>query len=218
MSTRVEEEESTISSDETICVEVVFMRGSEVYDDYLEFPSPVTPDFFATEHIQWLLEDVLEDLGVPQSFFDGRDCDMIENLCRMLRDSICGHTVTNYFYMVIEVSSGRCIYNIMDLSCFSNDDQVASTVFIQMQSLPAGATKLRRFKFEDEDEDDDDKDEEEEDNCFICLEDFKYGDNAARLPCTHVCHYDCILKWFVHSATCPFCRFSCIETSFSYED
>ncbi|RZB53601.1 hypothetical protein D0Y65_049506 [Glycine soja] len=52
-------------------------------------------------------------------------------------------------------------------------------------SLPAGATTLERFMVEDE----------QEDPCAICIKDFNSGDNAARLPCSHVFHPDCILQW-----------------------
>nr|KYP71356.1 E3 ubiquitin-protein ligase synoviolin-B [Cajanus cajan] len=63
---------------------------------------------------------------------------------------------------------------------------------------------LERFKVMDH----------EMENCMVCLEDFKSGDDAAaRLPCTHVCHYHCILGWFVQNATCPVCRFSCTHAS-----
>nr|KYP71355.1 E3 ubiquitin-protein ligase synoviolin-B [Cajanus cajan] len=51
------------------------------------------------------------------------------------------------------------------------------------------------------------------DSCVVCLEDLKSGDDAARLPCTHICHYRCILEWFVHNATCPVCRFACTHAS-----
>ncbi|RZB53600.1 hypothetical protein D0Y65_049505 [Glycine soja] len=66
-------------------------------------------------------------------------------------------------------------------------------------SLPAGATTLERFMVEDE----------QEDPCAICIKDFNSGDNAARLPCSHVFHPDCILQWFVQKSTCPLCCFAC---------
>ncbi|KAF7848845.1 hypothetical protein BT93_L1512 [Corymbia citriodora subsp. variegata] len=45
--------------------------------------------------------------------------------------------------------------------------------------------------------------------CSICLEEMKVLDvEAARMPCKHVFHYDCIARWLNTSHLCPLCRFS----------
>ncbi|XP_062114973.1 uncharacterized RING finger protein C57A7.09-like [Humulus lupulus] len=46
-----------------------------------------------------------------------------------------------------------------------------------------------------------------ENNCVICLEDMLLGCEAARLPCLHFYHEDCILNWLEKSNFCPLCRF-----------
>ncbi|KAH7863285.1 hypothetical protein Vadar_015722 [Vaccinium darrowii] len=42
--------------------------------------------------------------------------------------------------------------------------------------------------------------------CSICLEEFVVGSRVARLPCSHLYHGDCVLKWLKRSNACPLCR------------
>ncbi|GMJ06415.1 hypothetical protein HRI_004310700 [Hibiscus trionum] len=43
--------------------------------------------------------------------------------------------------------------------------------------------------------------------CTVCLDDFLDGDDVASMPCGHVYHYGCIVKWLETSHMCPLCRF-----------
>ncbi|KAK8298386.1 hypothetical protein V6Z12_D05G251400 [Gossypium hirsutum] len=43
--------------------------------------------------------------------------------------------------------------------------------------------------------------------CAICLDEFSEGDEVASMPCTHVFHDGCIIKWLKTSHLCPLCRF-----------
>jgi len=42
--------------------------------------------------------------------------------------------------------------------------------------------------------------------CAICMDDFKEGDQAKRLPCSHHFHEECISRWLRLHGTCPTCR------------
>ena len=43
--------------------------------------------------------------------------------------------------------------------------------------------------------------------CSVCMDDFKVGDDAVILKCSHAFHYKCITNWFLNYAkTCPTCR------------
>ena len=44
-------------------------------------------------------------------------------------------------------------------------------------------------------------------SCCICLDDINLGVETILLPCGHIFHCDCILKWFKENNTCPMCRF-----------
>ncbi|XP_044466502.1 E3 ubiquitin-protein ligase SIRP1-like [Mangifera indica] len=50
------------------------------------------------------------------------------------------------------------------------------------------------------------KNEDEATLCVVCLEQILLGSQATRMPCAHVFHGDCILKWLSMSRFCPLCR------------
>ncbi|XP_021756763.1 uncharacterized protein LOC110721857 isoform X2 [Chenopodium quinoa] len=44
-------------------------------------------------------------------------------------------------------------------------------------------------------------------NCSICLEEFGMSNNVATLPCSHIYHEQCMIRWaFQGKRTCPLCR------------
>lgn len=47
-------------------------------------------------------------------------------------------------------------------------------------------------------------------DCSICLEDFKEGDNVITLQCKHIFHENCLTNWFIKKNTnkieCPICN------------
>lgn len=43
--------------------------------------------------------------------------------------------------------------------------------------------------------------------CAICLEEFFDGDEAMRLPCSHMFHADCAREWLTRQSRCPYCNF-----------
>ncbi|XP_027351356.1 RING-H2 finger protein ATL74-like [Abrus precatorius] len=154
------------------------------------------------------IELLLEKIGIPQTYYNGHDCDMIDNILRMLCALVsqCEGLKKEYFCIYVMEFKGCCFYNALNVTSSSYIGRVPSREFVQKVacegnfSLPAGASTLVRFKGD------------EEENCAICLGELRTRDNA-RLPCSHVCHYDCILEWFVKSGTCPLCRFRCNASS-----
>ncbi|KAJ9173205.1 hypothetical protein P3X46_016368 [Hevea brasiliensis] len=42
--------------------------------------------------------------------------------------------------------------------------------------------------------------------CTVCMEELQVGVQAIRLPCFHLYHQDCIVKWLQTSHFCPVCR------------
>ncbi|CAL5327143.1 unnamed protein product [Camellia sinensis] len=44
-------------------------------------------------------------------------------------------------------------------------------------------------------------------SCVVCQEEILVGFQAKRMPCGHVYHGDCIVRWLGASHLCPLCRF-----------
>ncbi|XWS21633.1 hypothetical protein CRYUN_Cryun30bG0071300 [Craigia yunnanensis] len=50
--------------------------------------------------------------------------------------------------------------------------------------------------------------------CTICLDELLDGDEIVLMPCAHVYHYCCIVRWLETSWLCPLCRYqmpSCLN-------
>ncbi|KAL1555011.1 RING-type E3 ubiquitin transferase [Salvia divinorum] len=45
--------------------------------------------------------------------------------------------------------------------------------------------------------------------CAVCSEGLRLGGAAKRIPCGHVFHQDCILRWLSLIYSCPLCRQNC---------
>ena len=58
-----------------------------------------------------------------------------------------------------------------------------------------------------------------EDNecCTICLDAHVPGELAARLPCGHLFHKDCVMEWLRRHCVCPVCRYELPTDSVVYE-
>ncbi|KAM7280354.1 hypothetical protein ACFE04_007488 [Oxalis oulophora] len=50
------------------------------------------------------------------------------------------------------------------------------------------------------------KEESISEECSICLESFLLGSEAISLPCSHLFHKNCIMKWVHRKNSCPLCR------------
>ncbi|KAG6424058.1 hypothetical protein SASPL_114470 [Salvia splendens] len=46
-------------------------------------------------------------------------------------------------------------------------------------------------------------------DCAVCSEGLCLGGAAKRIPCGHVFHHDCILRWLSVVCSCPLCRQNC---------
>ncbi|KAL0446267.1 UNVERIFIED_CONTAM: E3 ubiquitin-protein ligase [Sesamum latifolium] len=46
-----------------------------------------------------------------------------------------------------------------------------------------------------------------EESCSICLEGFSDGGRGTRLPCSHMFHENCIVRWLRENHVCPLCRY-----------
>ncbi|GAB4828189.1 hypothetical protein Ancab_035106 [Ancistrocladus abbreviatus] len=46
----------------------------------------------------------------------------------------------------------------------------------------------------------------EQEECAVCLEQFRVGENLVNLPCAHKFHSRCLVPWLENNSLCPCCR------------
>jgi hypothetical protein len=54
--------------------------------------------------------------------------------------------------------------------------------------------------------------------CLVCAEDCQNGDIVTTLPCGHIFHSACVVKWLGLNCTCPTCRFELPTDDLEYEE
>ena len=93
--------------------------------------------------------------------------------------------------------------------------QATAAAAAQQQGPPPASTSaLKRIPIVRVAADDLTKDNE---CCTICLEDHVPGELAARLPCGHLFHKDCVVEWLSRHCVCPVCRYELPTYSVVYE-
>ena len=87
---------------------------------------------------------------------------------------------------------------------FENSIIRESMEAFEARSIPATKSSveaLEKFRFQQQ------SDSVSVGECIICLEEFETGSELIRMPCSHVYHGHCILKWLQTNHTCPLCRY-----------
>lgn len=62
------------------------------------------------------------------------------------------------------------------------------------------------------------KNEDDMPSCAICTEEFEAGEPAARMPCGHFFHRECLVPWLKAHCSCPTCRHEIPSTSPEYDE
>lgn len=91
----------------------------------------------------------------------------------------------------------------LDQRIKSSAERFFNRLFDTPQPRPRASTRIRRyqtqyagFKYSENGEED----------CTICIEPLKRGENTVSLPCLHIYHYHCISTWLRRHSSCPICR------------
>lgn len=58
---------------------------------------------------------------------------------------------------------------------------------------------------------------EEVEPCAVCTEAYESAETVLKLPCQHVYHSECLLRWLRSHASCPTCRFEVESNDPNYE-
>ncbi|KAF4403426.1 hypothetical protein G4B88_008072 [Cannabis sativa] len=139
----------------------------------------------AKEYLEELLEDVL-----PPSFFNISD-KIIDYVKEMWVDTNHNFAVNVY----INAIGFQSITDSDHSETEDEDDADHDTINFE----PAIEQSIQSLE----------KAEIKEDQilCSIYFENVQDGFKSKKLPCTHIYHDDCIIKWLLTSKYCPLCRF-----------
>uniref|UniRef100_A0A7N0TXA3 RING-type E3 ubiquitin transferase n=1 Tax=Kalanchoe fedtschenkoi TaxID=63787 RepID=A0A7N0TXA3_KALFE len=112
----------------------------------------------------------------------------------------------------IWVSSGAVLlkYVAMVARCFNFATQAGSDQCIEVAASRAVVVSLTSVEVKAA------KGKGEE-SCVICREEMSEGRDVCELPCQHLFHWMCILKWLRKRNTCPCCRF-CLPSDDVYSE
>jgi len=77
--------------------------------------------------------------------------------------------------------------------------------------------KLKRFKMNQEYCKKDEKNNLEYPTCSICLAEIEQGAETVLIPCGHLFHDPCVVKWLKIHNTCPVCRYELPTDDLEYE-
>uniref|UniRef100_A0A7N2R7R7 RING-type E3 ubiquitin transferase n=1 Tax=Quercus lobata TaxID=97700 RepID=A0A7N2R7R7_QUELO len=89
---------------------------------------------------------------------------------------------------------------------YDNDDEVVNTIMRDHEGKLIRATKSSIEALEKVTLQQDELDSVA--TCVICTQEFEAGLEVTRMPCSHVYHEECIVKWLKRSNVCPLCRYS----------
>ncbi|KAK4408490.1 RING finger protein 11 [Sesamum angolense] len=83
----------------------------------------------------------------------------------------------------------------------------ATSLMARKSACRLAVEELESVIHDDGEKDDGKIDEGSAKSCSICLEEIVNGTRVTRLPCLHVFHGDCVLRWLRGSHVCPLCRY-----------
>ncbi|OIV98743.1 hypothetical protein TanjilG_24914 [Lupinus angustifolius] len=185
----------TSYNNDMVYITVVVASKANNQCNFARLPFPIYRNLFSYDDIcHGIVTTFLESMKIPPTFFDGGGCNMVENLSRMLRTATLQHHRL-HLCVVMMVFEGSCRYKILNSSQPFDAEQFPSSGFVEL-ACEGGECSFPASWVEDE-----------EDKCAICFEGYPSHKGADMLPCSHVFHQSCIMKWFQRSPTCPKCRF-----------
>lgn len=92
-------------------------------------------------------------------------------------------------------------------------EAAADDIRADFRSSPAAKSALDALKRLRYDGKSDDHDDQSTLTCPVCMEDVEIGSHVTRMPCSHMFHWSCILKWLNERQTCPICRFNLLTNN-----
>ncbi|XP_042499767.1 RING finger protein 150-like [Macadamia integrifolia] len=73
--------------------------------------------------------------------------------------------------------------------------------------VPASPSSIQALEIKKFDDIEEDPSSSSTETCMICMDEYVRGVDVARLPCSHLFHGECIVKWLECKNSCPLCRY-----------
>ncbi|KAM7278999.1 hypothetical protein ACFE04_006133 [Oxalis oulophora] len=132
------------------------------------------------------LETILAELDVPDGPFV-----VISKILDCAREMICQDTFGNQKIWPMKVT----IWNDMIVAGYEYMDEDEEEESMQMVPTIVSEDSMNK-------------------ECLVCLEELLLGSEATSLPCSHLFHGDCIIKWVHQKNTCPTCRSDIVKEQY----
>ena len=133
----------------------------------------------------------------------------------------------NFFSGFFQIPSSDFFMDNFASNFSSNfEDPMTRIIFMQsMQNQPSGnppaskesLKKLKKFKMNEEFCKKTEKGEFEYPCCSVCLAEISKDQDTTLIPCGHMFHDSCILKWLDMHNSCPVCRYELPSDNADYE-
>ncbi|XP_056159284.1 E3 ubiquitin-protein ligase SGR9, amyloplastic-like [Syzygium oleosum] len=117
---------------------------------------------------------------------------------RLRRTKLYSHLRQILIRMVLEVSVHRREQREMEAAL--RESMEVSDAFGAVPASRAAIDALEKTKLREVSDYGDD-------GCVICKDEISREEEAARMPCKHIFHHECIVRWLNASNLCPLCRF-----------
>ncbi|XP_059450810.1 E3 ubiquitin-protein ligase RHA1B-like [Corylus avellana] len=180
-------------SEGEMCVTFGFEPEYPEEGDIIPVHVPVQRSLLSSEESAKSIIPLLRSRMALPSFFrrhilDEFIKDLWEYVCSLPSDMHHVHVYGYVFRDVFDPDEGFCWYY------FWTEDLISTTDGPVMTSPRWSESAVQAVKLE------------EALDCAICLQELPVAFEAAKLPCSHVYHRRCIVKWFDRSNQCPLCR------------
>lgn len=160
--------------------------------------SPPTLEYYSHElQLDLLMDENASRAKLAEALLSELHCP--PELCATIVDKVANGAVAEEAssrpfsdFMVVHIEA--CIDVFVEHFGGSGEEEAAAPKFVPASR--AAISKLETATVE------------ESAVCAVCLEEMTVGSDATCMPCSHLYHRGCIVKWLQKSRVCPMCRFS----------
>jgi hypothetical protein len=166
----------------------VYRRPVAISRKIIHIPVGDSPSHYIND-----FKEILTDMGIPEI--------KISQILFEITTKAHGIDTSNGVFMFVSIR--KTVYQEARLHNEEDDIARAERESMEVEAKPIPATKssidaLERVVLDAS---------ASARDCTVCMEEIDAGSEAIRMPCSHVYHSDCIVKWLQTSHMCPLCRY-----------